>query len=616
MKVGYFLIIPFLPFAFYTHGQGDLLAGQIETVTIQEKRLQIDYSDASRTIQIIDKDEIRAAPVQSVAELLQYVAGLDIRRRGIHGIQADVSIRGGTFDQTLLLINGVSMADPQTGHHLMNIPVDLESIERIEVLKGPAARRYGQNAYAGAINIVTNVTDETTFGIFGDYSAYNSGRLGMNATLPFEKARHHISYSRSFSDGYRHNTDYDMYQAYYRAELDAGADKLSIQAGFSDRAFGANGFYASPSFTEQYEEIQTSLVSAAFQAKRGKVHWNPIVYWRRNKDEYIFVRDNPSIYRNLHIGNTYGTEVNGSVVGDQGALGFGLEFRHDDLVSNNLGERKRTTFGANAEYKWEIPAVKLDVSPGIGIYHYSDFGFQTFPGIDLGWSIHRNFKAFTNVGYTWRVPTFTDLFYEDPANKGNPDLTPEKAFTTEIGFKWINSTLDIQIAGFKRNSSNLIDWSKSQESEPWFPSNIGRVIIKGIETTAVLDLMRMLSLKKPAFLNVGYTFLDGENQVDAPISRYALDLLSHQLNVGVRYSIFSKITHSFYLRWIDRINLDNYTLIDTRVQYHSGLWTTSVFINNLFNQMYTETNLVPMPGRWVGMSASYSIKGVNSYEPK
>ncbi len=586
-------------------GQTDSLIREIETITIKEKRLEIGYSNASRTIQIVSKEDIQMAPVQSIAELLQYVAGVDVRRRGIHGVQADLSIRGGTFDQTLLLINGVSMADPQTGHHLMNIPVDLESIERIEILKGPAARRYGQNAYSGAINIVTSVDDKLTFGVFSDYSSFNSGRIGVNAHLPMDGIKHHISYSNSFSEGYRHNTDYNMQQFYYRSEIEAGEDVISVQAGYSDRAFGANGFYASPQFTEQYEEIQTSLMSVSYATRKGDLQWNPTLYWRRNQDEYIFVRNNPSIYRNLHVGNTFGLELNGSLIKSNGALGFGVEIRHDDLSSNNLGDRFRTTLGFNAEYRMILMGGKLDITPGAGLYSYSDFGIQAFPGIDVGWSFSGKMKAFANIGSTWRVPTFTDLYYEDPANRGNPELLPERALTSELGLKYTSKKVDAQVALFNRSSNNLIDWSKDMPSDPWFPSNIGQITVRGLETTTVFDLSSIFSSSKGAFLQVGYSYLEGENIVDAPLSRYALDLLSHQLNLGIRYSLGERWHHAVYFRYLDRTNLDNYSLWDSRLQYSAGLWQVSVFVNNISNSNYTETNLVPMPGRWFGVSVAY-----------
>src|SRR5690606_34953561 len=139
---------------------------------------QLPFSKQSRNISLISKLQIETAPARSLAEVLSFVPGLDIRQRGVTGVQADVSIRGGSFEQTLMLLNGIKLSDPQTGHHMMNIPLPLVNIDRVEVLKGPASRVFGQNAYAGAINVITELSDKRyarVQGYAGDF-----GMKGIN----------------------------------------------------------------------------------------------------------------------------------------------------------------------------------------------------------------------------------------------------------------------------------------------------------------------------------------------------------------------------------------------------------------------------------------------------
>src|SRR5699024_8866634 len=135
--------------------QPDQDSNKLEEVIIQGNRLEIAYNESSRDIQIITHEEISKLPVRSVNELLAYVGGVDIRQRAPFGGQADISIDGGTFEQTLVLLNGIKLIDDQTAHIMMNIPVPVDAIERIEILRGAAARVYGINALTGAINIVT-----------------------------------------------------------------------------------------------------------------------------------------------------------------------------------------------------------------------------------------------------------------------------------------------------------------------------------------------------------------------------------------------------------------------------------------------------------------------------
>jgi len=603
----YFISTLGIFFFIITYGisQNDSLQVDLEEVMIKDRRMEIGYSEMSRTIQLITADDIKFLPAQSLPELLQNVAGIDVRRRGVNGVQADLSIRGGGFDQSLVLVNGINLSDPQTGHHLMNIPVNVEDIERIEILKGPGARVYGQNAFAGAINIVTKQKTKSTASIFTSYAQNETARIGVSASIPVQNGSHQFTYAKSFSEGYRYNTDYEVDNIWYQSQFDIGDDKLMLMAGYTSRAFGANGFYASPSFTDQYEEIGTSLLSAKYEHQKNNWTLRPAFFWRRNQDEYIFVRSNPSIYRNLHIGNALGLELNATNVNEYGVLGIGLESRIDYLQSNNLGDRKRATFGINIEQRLVFFDI-LDITPGVAIFNYSDFGSRLFPGIDLGMAFTDRIRIYANIGSTWRVPTYTDLFYEDPANLGNSELKPERALTAEMGFRFQDRNWDLQMSYFARHSENLIDWTKVNDDDPWFPSNVGEVVIRGIELNASVDPTNIFKVNLPS-LTFGYAHFSGENEGDAPISRYALEYIRNHFTMGVNMSWTDKFYNTLLVKHVDRLTLENYTLIDAKIGLKVKKIDFALFSNNLLDRDYTETNLVPMPGRWSGVEVNYLI---------
>ena len=314
---------------------------EIEEVFVQGKFLNTPYKKVVENVVVISEQEIKNSPAQSIDELLQQVSGLDVRRRGANGVQSDISIRGGSFDQTLILVNGIRMNDSQTGHNSMNIPVSMDNIERIEVIKGPAARRFGNNAYSGVVNIITKAKEGKNAKISAEYGDFNTYVLGASVNLGNEKFAQSLSANTTASDGYRYNTDYKISNVFYQNQLKIKNGSLGVQAGFSEKKFGANGFYASPKATEQYEEVQASIVSMFYQQKLGNFGLKSNVYWRRGQDMYLYIRNRPEVYRNMHLGNNVGGEVNASYESAIGTTGLGVELRKEFLVSSNLGQRDR-----------------------------------------------------------------------------------------------------------------------------------------------------------------------------------------------------------------------------------------------------------------------------------
>lgn len=587
---------------FLLQAQTDTLINQLPEITIRENRLELPFSDVSRSIEVISARQIEALPVQSVSELLQYLSGVDIRQRGVHGVQADVGIRGGTFDQTLVLINGIKMSDPQTGHHAMNLPIDLENIERVEVLKGPGARIYGQNAFTGAINIVTKTPESAYSKIALQAGSFEMGGIAFSAALPGHRYNQYVSFSKRFAQGYRYNTDYDINNFFYQGQLQAGVHQLRLLAGYSERRFGANGFYASPRFVDQFEAIQTSVVGIEDNWRRGNWSFKPRVYWRRNQDEYIFNRSNPAAYRNLHITNTGGFEFHASHVNRWGITGLGAEIGIMGMRSNNLGARQRSVANIFAEHRFLFWGENLDITPGIAFYQYSDFGSRIFPGIDLGYRFSNQLKLFANAGYTFRIPTYTDLYYQDPANLGNPDLKPEAAISWEVGFKGSSPRgMQWQLSWFARDAFDLIDWTRSSEDLPWQPDNIARLYTSGLDFNTQLHFPGLFAGETPLQrMYVAYTYINAQlGSQDSGFSRYALENLRHQLILGLEFRIGKKLYHSINYRYLDRVSLEDYALVDSKIVYKTNTIELFVAANNILGQEYRETNLVPMPGRWL-----------------
>jgi len=580
----------------------------LENVVIEENRLKIPFTAASRSIEVLEKTDLQQLPVQSVADALGYVAGVDVRRRGAMGVQADLSIRGGTFEQSLVLINGIKVSDPQTGHHLMNLPLNLDNVERIVVLKGPGARAFGQNAFAGAVNIITKIPEQRKVAFSGYGGAFGSYGGTVSLALPSEGYKQYISLSGDWSDGYRHNTDYSLLNAFYQSELELGGGKLQIQGGYTDREFGANGFYASPDATEQWETIQTGLLSLSYDKQLGNVTLKPRLYWRTNDDEYLFVRGQPEIYQNIHATNVLGAELNASIETDLGTTGLGFEYRKEDINSTNLGDWQRDNVGMFAEQHLKV-GDRFNLTPGVYVNWFSDYGWNAFPGLDAGYLLGQNFRIYASVGRSFRIPTYTDLYYTDPANEGNPNLQPESAWNYEGGVKISNKFLFAQLGYFRRDSNNLIDWIKDSDDDPtWQPRNFSSIVVSGWEMSLEADPSRLESGSPFTHLSLAYTYIDAQlDEAQTVNSRYVLENIRHQLVGRGAYRFLKNFSHSIAVRFVDRVSLDNYWLTDTRLTWEKGDFDLFAEVNNLFDQEYTEVNLVPMPGRWIRLGARVEV---------
>ena len=417
--------------------QSDSTTQLLGETTVLAQRIQLPFSQESRTIQVLSREQLQSMPVRSISEALQSISGVDVQQRGPLGIQADLHVRGGGFDQVLVLLNGVRLSDPQTGHHMMNVPVDWSAIERIEVLKGPGARIYGQNAFACAINIVTSAPAERLFKIGLAAGDFGFSSANLYAALPKGRLRQQMAASADFSGGYRPNTDFSILNGFYQAALESrdGKGVWNLLANFNARNFGANGYYGRLEFTDQYEEVQTSVMSLGHTRQAGRWTHKPRISWRRNQDFYDFQRSNPANSINFHLSQVLTAEMNSTARWDNGQqTGLGANVEYTALSSSRLGQRERTTLNLFAEHRLLFNG--FDLTPGISFSAFSDFGAFFYPGIDAGYRLSSNWRVYANAGYNYRIPTFTDLYYSDPGNQGNPDLKPERAFSTEFGLKY------------------------------------------------------------------------------------------------------------------------------------------------------------------------------------
>jgi vitamin B12 transporter len=594
-----FLIGGLVLFSAYAQAQTDTTSLRLEEVVIQENRIQLPFSKQSRNISLLDRQALETSPARSLPEVLTFVPGVDVRQRGVTGVQADIGIRGGSFEQTLMLINGIKLSDPQTGHHMMNVPVPLVNVDRIEVLKGPASRIFGQNAYTGAVNVITSLSSTRNLKLHGYGGDFGMKGVSLAGSLPAGKYKQNLALSYDESDGHQYNSDYQVTNLFYEGGVDLNArNSIRGMIAYADRTFGANGYYSS-AFPDQWESIQTTLASLSHSFVSGNFSLNTRGYWRKNTDEYRLRRNEPAFYQNFHTTEVFAAETNGTYTSKLGVTGVGVEVRKEQIQSNSLGNHDRVLSGVYLEQMVNLDE-KIDIRAGLYSNYYSEYGWKHFPGLEVGFQASKAIRLYSGIGSSFRIPTYTDLFYIGPTNIGNPDLQPEQARSFEFGGKWSQANWRGELVYFNRHSENLIEWTRNEESEPWQPQNFNEVNFNGVEASVhyrVNPTQRPVQLKE---VMLSYNFIDADFRAMPGVeSRYALTALRNQLIGGALVGLGEKLEWNTKMRYVERVSMDPYFLLDMRVDYNRmGKLGFFAEASNITNADYIEAGTVQMPGRW------------------
>jgi vitamin B12 transporter len=570
----------------------------LDEVIVSSPRIELSMGQQSRSVITITAKEIAESGANTLIDVLSDVAGIELRSRGAQDVQSDIYIRGGGFDQVLLLIDGIKVDNPQTGHHTLNAILPIEMIERVEILKGAAGRVYGQNAFSGAINIVTKTPSTEDLKVTLSGGSFDYQKAALFATDQRESSSHTLYAETISSDGYRYNTDYYNQNYLWKSSWKTDQEPIELLASFNNRRFGANGFYASPTFTDQFEATQSSLLGLTTSIN-GNWHIKPKLYWKRGQDEFILFKNDPSIYRNMHITNKLGAEVNATKKHALGTTGIGFELAHVSIRSNNLGEHARTLAHGYLEHRFV--SNRWDVTPGFSVSHYTDQDTFFYPGIDIGFQINGDSRLFFNSGYTYRIPTYTDLYYNDPTTVGNESLIPEKALSTELGFRHRQNNWKLSISLFQRDAKNYIDYVVLAGEEQWQATNIDQILSQGGELDVVLN-------SNSHKFSVGYAYLkDDVDGVSSALSRYAINSRKHHLSTRWTLRWNSLITSSISYRYAEQDSGYHYNVVDANMAVVKGRVKLSLSAHNILNADYTEQNLVPMPKGHALLSLQYQF---------
>jgi len=546
-------------------------------------------SQAARTVTVLTRADLDALGIASTLDAIRLAPGVDVRARGPRDVQADLSVRGATFGQQLVLVDGVRINDAQSGHHNGEFPIPLVALDRIEVVSGAGSAVHGADALGGAINLITRSGQHASLAAAaGEHelaalSASVSG-YGLPSTWT-------LSGWSQRSAGFMFDRDYVLGGALLRGQVAPGAvSGLTFDARHQRRTFGANGFYgASPS----KEWTDLSLTSLNWNATRGPWVSSVRATWKNHGDHFRWDIARPGFAENRHrtnAGEAVGTISYRDNAGR--AITLGATAGTDYVTSSNLGDHDFSRTSAFAEV--QLPAtVRAMLQAGVRLDHYSTFGSQLSPSVSAVFAPADGWRLRASAGRAFRVPTFTELYYLDPNNEGNPTLTAERGWSADAAVEYAHNGWTLAATPFSRWDKNVIDFVRPTATVRWHADNVRDVTTRGLELSATRRW-------KGATMRGAYTALD----VDAPtlslLSKYVLEYARHSLvgslSVPFGDSGFQVSSTADYRR---RLDGQRYTLIDARISRKWTHVTAYVDASNLLNEDYREVAGVVMPGRWM-----------------
>jgi iron complex outermembrane receptor protein len=558
-----------------------------ETVVVTATAAPVPFDNVARSVIVLTHEEIARLPAQSVDDVLRYAASVDVQARGPMGVQNDFALRGASFGQALVLVDGVRLNDAQSGHHNGDIPVPLDDIDRVEILYGPGSSLYGADAFGGTINIITRrrSNEDSAYVTAGGFGLASGGGV-----VTFGSGRVHqtISGSANRSSGFEPDRDF------HTVDLSSGTavgDRTYLFVSHLRKEFGAYGSYG-PAPSREW--TNQTLVSLDQQLAKGTWDTGLRLSYRTHGDRFLYDQSVPGFPINRHRTHEVDASLKASrAVAARSRLTVGTEVGGDWIRSNNLGNHQYGRESAFAELQQTLGGRTI-IYPGLRIDHYSNFGTSWSPSLAVSTWAGRAVKLHASAGHAFRIPTFTDLFYSDPNNQGNPFLTPERAWSSEAGVQWAPVPSWMTSATFfDRREQNVIDYIRRSPAEKWQAENLRDVVTDGVE----LSVRRALAAD--SFVQLQYTYLTADAGAVDFLSKYVLDYARHSLGASASTALPGGFGLGQRVDYKRRADGRHYWVVDTRLSKQIGAAQFYLDGSNLLDTRYQEILGVDMPGRWV-----------------
>jgi iron complex outermembrane receptor protein len=594
-----------------------------ETLVVLGSPVPVPLAESSASVVVLPVED-QSLTLESPQDLVRQDSSVFLEERGAGGGQADLILRGGTFEQALVLVNGFRVNDSQTAHHNLDLPISLDAMDSIEVLHGAGSTLHGEDALSGVVDFLTAAPSATSLRLRAGGGSFGSNEESLLGDLARKRWSSRLTANRNFSNGFMTDRDYSNEETSSESWITSRLGISDLLFASSDRSFGANQFYGPYNSWER-----TKGWFASGRQELGS-RTDAAFGYRRHTDEFILLRNDPSVYENNHIDGSWQASIRHTVpLAKSSVLLFGLESDGDSIRSYNLsGGVTSFALGIHARNRG-AGYVDLDLRPAKRRWNLSaglreelfSGGARSVLSPHLAGSLRviDNLKLRASGGYGFRLPTYTDLYYSDPATIGNANLKPESAWSGEAGADWVaSSRLSLSATGFYNRQHDTIDYvryvSASASNNPippasclidnrtdkWCAVNLSGVRFAGVESSATWLAAKGEKIK------IAWTGLYGAQAYLANLqSEYALNYPVQNLRViwtaALKFNIVA--TNSIALvkpyqqtgnpPW----NANPYPVWDAAFTRNAGWIRPYLRMGNLSDTGYQEINGVAMPGR-------------------
>lgn len=482
--------------------------------------------------------ESTVAGIDSLRDTDQWTAaGLHLREQGA---QTDLSYRGSAFSESGLALAGIALRHPQTGHFHAELPFPHWIFDIPRVTGGTENMLEGVGHAAATVRLRFNSIDESRKLMTGGagQDRWYWGDFGLVKSVHGDNASGGSAvfggYETMDSVDFRDN-DMERFYGGFRGQRRTTSARTDIAAGYSEKKFGARGYYGvNPEWfaEERFEDIM-AVLSHKEELAQTTAGFSAII--RETEDTYKLFT--PSLYVNNHRARmAAGTAEVNTDISSVWSMHVRGSAEAETLDSERLGDHNRSRAAVMLAPTWHYNE-QLQFTAGAEYQIYRNQSPALVPVMHAKLELKSGTILFAGFSEQKRLPSFTELNYESPGSLGNSGLRRGTIVAYEGGImQQISQSLQTEVTVFERSARHTVDWIKlNAEDERWVASDIGWVVTRGAEARL------STACNKALRLNLMYTWQEKDADIVPYAARYVLDYPRHLIHAGIEWHLPANI---------------------------------------------------------------------------